>query len=68
MMEPERVAYRLKERSRTVYQRLLDSLMAGDPVARAALEERYRPIHEYQKEGPDVGQRESAESEAGRVN
>ncbi len=55
-------------RSRTVYQRLLDLMIAGDPILRAELEERYRPIHEYQKEGPDVGQREEAESEAGRVN
>lgn len=67
-MEAERLAKLAQHRARTVYQRLLDAVVAGDPVLRAALEERYRPIYEFQKEGPDVGQREEAKSEAGRVN
>ncbi len=68
MLDPEQVAYRERSASRTVYQALLDALIAGDPVARAALTLRYRPIIQYQKEGPHVGQRYEAESKAGRVN
>jgi hypothetical protein len=68
MTDPEIVANTAQHAARTAYQAALDVAVAGDPVARAALTERYRPIYEFQKEGPDVGQRDEAESKAGRVN
>lgn len=66
--DPEQVAMRLRHENRAAYQTALDVLMRGNAIARAALELRYRPIHQFQKEGPHVGFREEAESEAGRVN
>ena len=68
MIDHEQVAYRNRSKARQVYQRLLDYFLEGDPVARAALAVRYRPILQFLKEGPDVGQREAAESENGRIN
>ncbi len=58
----------IRHNNRKAHQALLDLMLAGDPVARAALEVRYRPILQFQKEGPHVGYREEAESKAGRVN
>ncbi|MDF2759171.1 MAG: hypothetical protein K0S99_1803 [Thermomicrobiales bacterium] len=68
MTDPEIVANHIEHEARAAYQAALDRMMAGDPVLLAALMERYRPITEFMKEGPDVGFREEAESVAGRVN
>ncbi len=68
MIDPEQLAYRNRSKARQVYQRLLDYFLEGDPVAYAALQVRYRPILQFLKEGPDVGQREAAESKNGRIN
>jgi hypothetical protein len=67
-MDAEQIANLAQHKARIAYQAALDLLVAGDLVERAALELRYRPIALFQKEGPDVGQRQEAESQAGRVN
>jgi hypothetical protein len=67
-MDAERIANVDQHKARTVYQRALDDQVKGDPVERAALTLRYRPISQFQKEGPDVGQRQEAESKLGRIN
>lgn len=68
-MDPERLANQLEHEARAAYQAWLDTLLL--PASEAAAiqtRENWRPIDEFQKEGPDVGYREEAESEDGRVN
>jgi hypothetical protein len=67
-LDPEQIAYRERTAARKLYQALLDALIKGDSTARALLDVTYRPIALFQKEGPDVGRQQEAESEAGRVN
>lgn len=68
MVSAEEQARRLRFLARLASQRALDAMVAGNPLARAALARRYEPIAQYQKEGPHVGEREEPHSQAGRVN
>ena len=67
MTAPEEQARRDRYLARAAYQKLLDALMAGSAVARAALADRYAPVDQYQKEGPYVGERDESQSTAGRI-
>ena len=67
-MTPEETARRWRWDARLAFQRLMDARLAGDPVDRAALDQRYAAIRSYQEGTIDVGEREEVNSQAGRVN
>lgn len=56
--------------ARRAFLQLQDVRLAGDPVARAALLQRYEPILQLRKDDPDVGEREDyyPQVQAGRIN
>lgn len=67
MTEAERAAaYALQHDARTAYQAWLDSLLAGDDAAATALDDQWQAMIDYVREGPDVGERDEAESEGGQ--
>lgn len=70
MSEEERAAaYRLQYARRKAFQGAQDDALAGDDDALAALTERWQPMIDFVKEGPDVGERDEPESEGGqRIN
>lgn len=69
MTSPEETARRERHLARIAVQREQDAALAGDDTAAAAVRAAWEPIEQFVKEGPDVGEPEEAESEAGqRIN
>jgi hypothetical protein len=62
-LDPEQVTYRERLRRQRLYQEVLDTFMVPEsdaPVVQSRAN--VKPIYQYQKEGPHVGQREEPES------
>lgn len=68
MTDSERLANQLQHEARIAYQASLDDAITPTDAAFDALVVRWQPMIDFVKEGPHVGFREEAESEAGRIN
>ena len=68
MSEEDRLArHRLDYATQRVFQRVLDALLTpASQLPAIQVRANVKPIFQFQKEGPDVGQRQEIEPKAGQ--